>query len=123
MNSYRDTSESIHYGCAGNEVYPTAAGFSTVYKAKVGGRRFVDLLDKVSGIDSEIRFRFTSPHPKVQYIKAQHSLFPLNADILFLFLSHGNGHIVTITMKFVNYYYSVLNVHLKFRIFLRRLSN
>ena len=42
-----------------------AAGFKTIYKAKVGGRRFADLLDKVSQVDPEIRIRFTSPHPKV----------------------------------------------------------
>ena len=35
-----------------------------VYKCKKGGRRFVDLLDRVSAIDPEMRVRFTSPHPK-----------------------------------------------------------
>ena len=36
-----------------------------VYKPKIGGRRFADLLEKVSNINPEIRIRFTSPHPKV----------------------------------------------------------
>lgn len=66
VNSYRDTSESIHYNePANSKVTVNADGFKTIYKAKVGGRRFADLLDKVSQIDPEIRLRFTSPHPKV----------------------------------------------------------
>lgn len=39
-------------------------GFKTIYKPKVGGRRFSDLLDKVSEVNPEMRIRFTSPHPK-----------------------------------------------------------
>lgn len=35
-----------------------------MYKAKKGGLRFADLLDKVSQINPEMRIRFTSPHPK-----------------------------------------------------------
>lgn len=46
-------------------VTSTVPGFGTVYKTKVGGRRFADLLDKVSQVNPEIRIRFTSPHPKV----------------------------------------------------------
>lgn len=46
----------------------TSQGFGTVYKAKVGGRRFADLLDEVSTVNPEIRIRFTSPHPKVLII-------------------------------------------------------
>merc|ERR1740129_2690570 len=41
-----------------------AKGFKTIYKSKVGGLRFEDLLQKVSEIDPECRIRFTSPHPK-----------------------------------------------------------
>ena len=41
-----------------------AKGFKTIYKTKMGGLRFEDLLKKVSEIDSECRIRFTSPHPK-----------------------------------------------------------
>lgn len=64
VNSYRDTSESVHFGVPSQNQQSTAPGFSTVYKSKVGGRRFADLLDKASQVDPEIRFRFTSPHPK-----------------------------------------------------------
>lgn len=39
-------------------------GFRTIYKPRPGGRRFVDLLDQVSRVDPNVRFRFTSPHPK-----------------------------------------------------------
>jgi MiaB/RimO family radical SAM methylthiotransferase len=39
--------------------------FKTNYKIKnINGDRFVDLLDKASLINPEIRIRFTSPHPK-----------------------------------------------------------
>ena len=69
MNSYRDTSESIYCGTPelNSQVTKTAPGFGTVYKSKLGGRRFADLLDEASQIDPEIRFRFTSPHPKVGF--------------------------------------------------------
>ncbi|KAJ3081587.1 CDK5 regulatory subunit associated protein 1 [Quaeritorhiza haematococci] len=39
-------------------------GFQTVYRPKVGGVRFVNLLEECSRIAPEVRFRFTSPHPK-----------------------------------------------------------
>ena len=66
VNSYRDLSESTVYSVPAPEPQPTnvVPGFKTVYKAKVGGRRFSDLLDKVSQVDPEMRIRFTSPHPK-----------------------------------------------------------
>lgn len=66
VNSYRDTSESMYFA-EPTELKPisTSQGFGTVYKTKVGGRRFADLLDKVSQVNPEIRIRFTSPHPKV----------------------------------------------------------
>jgi len=36
-----------------------------MYKLRQGdGMRFAELLDKVSDLAPEIRFRFTSPHPK-----------------------------------------------------------
>jgi len=68
VNSYRDTSESIYYGVPDNNKPNMAPGFSTVYKSKIGGRRFADLLDKASQIDPEMRFRFTSPHPKASTV-------------------------------------------------------
>ena len=39
-------------------------GFSSVYKTRRYGLKFVDLLEKASSIAPNIRFRFTSPHPK-----------------------------------------------------------
>jgi len=39
-------------------------GFKTIYKPKLGGLRFADLLDQVSLVDPEMRIRFISPHPK-----------------------------------------------------------
>ena len=65
VNSYRDMSESQYYGnscpSASTQLSP---GFSTVYRNKSGGRRFSELLDRVSQVDPEMRIRFTSPHPK-----------------------------------------------------------
>ena len=40
-------------------------GFSEIFKLRNGGgARFADLLDQVSDAAPEVRFRFTSPHPK-----------------------------------------------------------
>ncbi|KAM3621703.1 uncharacterized protein V6R79_014764 [Siganus canaliculatus] len=61
VNSYRDTSEEQF---SGSELTQLSRGFNTVYKAKQGGLRFSDLLDRVSCIDPDMRIRFTSPHPK-----------------------------------------------------------
>ncbi|KAK0089251.1 hypothetical protein PV325_008191 [Microctonus aethiopoides] len=63
VNSYRDLSESKFFNVENNNT-TMARGFKTVYKNKIGGLRFSDLLDKVSQIDPEMRIRFTSPHPK-----------------------------------------------------------
>lgn len=65
MNSYRDLSEGTSHGGMDNGNVPSLSpGFNTVYKPKLGGQRFADLLDKVSLINPEMRIRFTSPHPK-----------------------------------------------------------
>lgn len=61
VNSYRDTSEEQ---LCGPDPHQLSRGFSTVYRARKGGLRFADLLDRVSLIDPEMRVRFTSPHPK-----------------------------------------------------------
>ncbi|KAL0087973.1 tRNA-I(6)A37 thiotransferase enzyme MiaB [Phycomyces blakesleeanus] len=65
VNSYRDTSESTYYmseAPLGTEL--SNPGFKTIYKRKDGGRRFTELLDKISLVNPEMRVRFTSPHPK-----------------------------------------------------------
>lgn len=42
-----------------------STGFQEMYKLRDGsGTRFAELMDRVSDIAPEIRFRFTSPHPK-----------------------------------------------------------
>lgn len=66
VNSYRDTSEVQHPSVSPSSENTTnlAKGFKTIYKPKIGGLRFSDLLDKVSQIDPDMRIRFTSPHPK-----------------------------------------------------------
>ncbi|XP_069101980.1 mitochondrial tRNA methylthiotransferase CDK5RAP1-like [Argopecten irradians] len=65
VNSYIDKSESKYYGGFDtNSPTKNSSGFKTVYKPKMGGRRFSDLLDAVSRVNPEIRIRFTSPHPK-----------------------------------------------------------
>ena len=67
VNSYRDKSQES-MNLFGEEMIKKdsemAKGFKTVYKPKLGGLRFEDLLYKVSQIDPEVRIRFTSPHPK-----------------------------------------------------------
>ncbi|RCH80184.1 hypothetical protein CU098_003000, partial [Rhizopus stolonifer] len=65
VNSYRDESESKYFVTSNNAGSSLSnAGFKTIYKRKDGGRRFTELLDKVSLINPEMRIRFTSPHPK-----------------------------------------------------------
>ncbi|KJE98133.1 hypothetical protein CAOG_08147 [Capsaspora owczarzaki ATCC 30864] len=93
VNSYRDESEPAHdaaeQGQPGNpadspnlsaasppplppsaaadtthNVTALAAGFKSIYKPKIGGRRFAELLRQVAAVDPEMRIRFTSPHPK-----------------------------------------------------------
>ncbi|KAL7837807.1 hypothetical protein SRHO_G00275180 [Serrasalmus rhombeus] len=62
VNSYRDISEAqFSISEAGLRL---SRGFSTMYRAKQGGLRFAELLDRVSLIDPDMRIRFTSPHPK-----------------------------------------------------------
>jgi len=43
-----------------------AKGFTSVYKPtnREGAVRFAELIDRVAGVDPEMRVRFTSPHPK-----------------------------------------------------------
>ncbi|XP_069807903.1 mitochondrial tRNA methylthiotransferase CDK5RAP1 [Dendropsophus ebraccatus] len=61
VNSYLDAT-SVQFPSA--DTSHLSRGFSTIYKPRQGGLRFVDLLDQVSRIDPEMRIRFTSPHPK-----------------------------------------------------------
>ena len=60
VNSFRDLSMEPHKP----EASQIVSGFKTVYKTKVGGLRFAELLERVANISPELRIRFTSPHPK-----------------------------------------------------------
>lgn len=60
VNSYRDLSMEPH----APETALIVPGFKTVYKTKLGGLRFAELLERVANISPELRIRFTSPHPK-----------------------------------------------------------
>ncbi|KAK6125712.1 hypothetical protein DH2020_040545 [Rehmannia glutinosa] len=62
VNSYNDTSgvEEVESGM--NWKY--SDGFSSMCKVKNMGLRFADLLDRLATEFPEMRFRYTSPHPK-----------------------------------------------------------
>ena len=67
VNSYHD--KAHEYKPADSDVaksmHVNSAGFSEMFKLRGGdGARFADLMDMVSEAAPEIRFRFTSPHPK-----------------------------------------------------------
>jgi MiaB/RimO family radical SAM methylthiotransferase len=64
VNSYRDDRAESLMIFGTQLTQGTVKGFETIYKPKIGGIQFADLLQKVSEIDPEIRIRFTSPHPK-----------------------------------------------------------
>ncbi|VDO04443.1 unnamed protein product [Rodentolepis nana] len=62
VNSYRDISAGVDpIDCTIDTLAP---GFKTIYRQKVGGYRFINLLDAASSVDPNMRIRFTSPHPK-----------------------------------------------------------
>ncbi|GAB0097998.1 CDK5RAP1-like protein [Sergentomyia squamirostris] len=60
VNSYRD----ITVPEMTKNPTTLAPGFKTVYKPKVGGARFGELLERIATAVPEVRIRFTSPHPK-----------------------------------------------------------
>lgn len=60
VNSFRDLSMETEE----TEAAQLVPGFRTVYKQKIGGLRFAELLERVANISPELRIRFTSPHPK-----------------------------------------------------------
>ncbi|XP_053678909.1 CDK5RAP1-like protein [Anopheles nili] len=63
VNSYRDTSINSSESDT-KEATILAPGFRTVYKSKIGGLRFAELLADLAETVPEVRIRFTSPHPK-----------------------------------------------------------
>lgn len=60
VNSYRDLTVDPDR----TRTSSMAPGFKTVYKSKVGGMRFGELLARIAEAVPETRIRFTSPHPK-----------------------------------------------------------
>lgn len=62
VNSYNDISEVDSIAAGSN--WKLSDGFSSISKVKNKGLRFADLLDRLSEEFPEMRFRFTSPHPK-----------------------------------------------------------
>lgn len=57
VNSYRDISESTYLLNTENTSTNLSKGFKTVYKNKLGGLRFTDLLDRISQVNPEMRVR------------------------------------------------------------------
>ena len=63
VNSYRDKEAESIWGDVTKHV--NSDGFAETFKLRDGqGVRFAELMDRVSDAAPEMRFRFTSPHPK-----------------------------------------------------------
>ncbi|GAB4847484.1 hypothetical protein Ancab_026541 [Ancistrocladus abbreviatus] len=63
VNSYNDAS-GLGKNPEPGASWKLSEGFSSMCKVKTTGLRFADLLDRLSAEFPEMRFRFTSPHPK-----------------------------------------------------------
>ena len=64
VNSYMDKIDNPENEAAAS-IHVNSSGFSELYKLRHGtGIRFAELMDRVSDIAPDVRFRFTSPHPK-----------------------------------------------------------
>ncbi|KAK2426840.1 CDK5RAP1 protein [Trifolium repens] len=63
VNSYNDASVIEKEAEPGSN-WKLSEGFSSISKVRTTGLRFADLLDRLSLEFPEMRFRFTSPHPK-----------------------------------------------------------
>jgi tRNA-N(6)-(isopentenyl)adenosine-37 thiotransferase enzyme MiaB len=62
VNSFLDQS---YEGEEAQAIHKNTPGFKELYKLRnKKGLRFAELIDKLSDIAPEVRFRFTSPHPK-----------------------------------------------------------
>lgn len=64
VNSYRDENDYADSLKNNNYIGGMSDGFKTIYKPRLGGFTFTYLLDKISLSLPQVRFRFTSPHPK-----------------------------------------------------------
>lgn len=63
VNSYNDTS-GIEKEVEPGPNWKLSEGFSSTCKVKYVGQRFADLLDRLAVEFPDMRFRYTSPHPK-----------------------------------------------------------
>lgn len=63
VNSYNDTS-GVENPAEPAVSWELSDGFSSICKVKHVGLRFADLLDRLATEFPEMRFRYTSPHPK-----------------------------------------------------------
>jgi MiaB/RimO family radical SAM methylthiotransferase len=65
VNSYHDKSEDSVSRYTEDQYNPSSDGFRNTFRLRDGaGARFADLLEEVSSRHQDMRFRFTSPHPK-----------------------------------------------------------
>lgn len=67
VNSYHDQEMATGWSDTTNigGKHVNSSGFQEMFKLRDGsGVRFAELMDRVSDIAPEMRFRFTSPHPK-----------------------------------------------------------
>lgn len=65
VNSYHDQTQESQINLFAEGKHINSDGFNEMYKLRDGnGVRFAELMDRVSLIAPEVRFRFTSPHPK-----------------------------------------------------------
>ena len=64
VNSYHDRSEAALVAKPNGTYRMSNEGFRSRVRRNDAGYFFADLLDAVSDISTELRVRFTSPHPK-----------------------------------------------------------
>ena len=65
VNSYHDKSEDSVSRYTEDQYNPSSDGFRNTFRLRDGaGARFADLLEEVSSRHQDMRFRYTSPHPK-----------------------------------------------------------
>lgn len=93
VNSFNDRS-AIEASSSQN--YHQRTGFKTVYKPKVNGIRFGELLDRIAQDHPEMRIRFTSPHPKdfPQEVIETIAKYPNICNSLHIPIQSGNTNVL-----------------------------
>lgn len=93
VNSYRDLSGESRDRSFKTSIVP---GFQTVYKDKIGGMRFSELLRRIAEAVPEVRIRFTSPHPKdfPEDVLETIKLYPNICNSLHLPAQSGNSAVL-----------------------------